>query len=455
LPGIGEPRRGTSAWARAGLPLGGLVAIALFGLFGEPALDLSLVGPTPLETVALDPGAAPAALAPRERSAPAPPPVADRVEILRRGQTLSSVLAGVGIAGEAAHQAALASARYVDLRQLRPGARFEIFADAAGAVERIDLALDGRGELSLARTGQVWSPSWRPYQRETRVRSVAGALAGALESSIERAGAPGDLAYALGEVLQWDLDFNRDLQPGDRFGVLFEEVWIEGRYHGLGNVLAATYDRAAGKRLEVFRYVDGYYDAEGRPLEKAFLRSPMPYSRVTSRFSKRRFHPVLGVFRPHHGVDYGAPVGTPVRATAAGTVTFAGWDGGGGKTVKIRHPNDFLTGYLHLSKFAAGVRPGAAIAQGDVIGYVGATGLATGPHLDYRVQHRGKWIDPLSLAAVPAEPLSRLELVAFASARDAMRADLERGAGDPREPAFQQAAAGAAASAPAAVAARR
>ena len=141
----------------------------------------------------------------------------------------------------------------------------------------------------------------------------------------------------------------------------------------------------------------------------------------------RRFHPVLKVARPHYGVDYGAPVGTPVRVTASGTVEFAGWDGGGGRTVKVRHANGYLTGYLHLSRFAEGIRRGVRVRQGDRIGYVGATGLASGPHLDYRVQHNGRWIDPLSIRSVPAEPIGDVARADFLRQRDAMRQALATG----------------------------
>ncbi len=417
---------GTSnAWTKLGLPLGGLLA---FAVLGGPVWDDSMFAATAIEEAALDPHALPSALV--AAAAPAAPPAAaerpDREDVLRRGQTLGNILLDLGLDAEQSHAAALASARYVDLRQLRPGARYAAFRGEDGELSRFQLTLEGKGELALERQADSWQPSWREYRRETRVRTVAGELAGALESSIERAGADGELAYAVADVLQWDLDFSRDLRRGDRFRVLYEEIWLEGRRHGLGNVLAVAYEQT-GRHLEVYRFGDGFYDADGRPLEKMFLRSPMPYSRITSRFSQRRFHPVLGVFRPHHGIDYGAPVGTPVRATAAGTVTFAGWDGGGGKTVKLRHTNDYLTGYLHLSRFAQGVRAGARVRQGDLVGYVGSTGLATGPHLDYRVQHRGQWIDPQSLKSVPAEPLSRLQLAQFHGARDAMRASLETG----------------------------
>jgi len=415
----------TNAWTKLGLPLGGLLA---FAVLGGSVWDDSLLAPTALETAALDPRAmAPALAAATGAAEPAASEPPDREDALRRGQTLGSVFAALGLDAEQSHAAALATARFVDLRQLRPGTRYAAYFDDGGGLDRFRLTLEGKGELALERGDGAWMPSWRAFARELRPRRVEGVLQGALESAMERAGAEGELAYALADVLQWDLDFSRDLRHGDRFQVLYEEVWLEGRRAGLGEVLAATYEQT-GRRLEVFRFGDGYYDAEGRPLEKMFLRSPMPYSRITSRFSHRRLHPVLGAFRPHYGVDYGAPTGTPVRATAAGTVTFAGWDGGGGKTVKVRHPNEYLTGYLHLSKFATGVRPGTRVRQGEVIGYVGSTGLATGPHLDYRVQHRGKWIDPLSLKSVPAEPLSRLQVGDFHRLRDALRASLETGA---------------------------
>ncbi len=413
-------------WTVLGLPLGGLLA---FAALSGSIWDDSLLGPTALETAALDPHAGAHVLA---EAAPAPAaPVTgerpDREGVMRRGDTLGGILAELGLAREEAHAAALASARHIDLRQLRPGARYAAWRAPDGGLGRLELALEGKGALALEREAGAWTSHWRACEREVRVRSVRGTLEGAFENSIDRAGADGELAYKLAEVLQWDLDFSRDLRRGDGFEALYEEVWLDGQRFGLGDVLAVRYDQGS-RQLEAYRYGDGYYDAEGRPLEKLFLRSPMPYSRVTSRFSNRRFHPVLGVFRPHHGVDYGAPTGTPVRATASGTVIFAGWDGGGGKTVKVRHPNEYLTGYLHLSRFADGIRAGARVAQGEVIGFVGSTGLATGPHLDYRIQHRGRWIDPQSIASVPAEPLSRLEIADFRGAREAMRASLETGA---------------------------
>jgi len=243
----------------------------------------------------------------------------------------------------------------------------------------------------------------------------------------------------MAEVLQWDLDFNRDLRTGDRFEVFYEEVYLDGEFHDLGRILALVYDNA-GRRLEAYRYGDGYYDAEGRPLQKLFLRSPMRFTRVTSRFSRHRFHPILKTQRPHYGVDYGAPRGTPARVTANGVVTFVGRNGGAGNMVRVRHPNGFETSYLHLSGYGPGVRRGARVSQGDTIGYVGATGLATAPHLDYRVKKDGRWVDPLTLQAEPAAPIPPGELESFLAERDRLRRELDRGAAERHDAAARGAA---------------
>jgi len=356
---------------------------------------------------------------------------ADRSAHLRRNETLAAVLGDLGLEPADVHAVATASARYLDPRQLKVGTPWAAYLDDAGALDRFELVVAGRGELAVERSTGGWEPSWRPFRRESRTRAVQGVLDGSLEASMARSGAAPELAYLVADVLQWDLDFTRDLRHGDEFRVLFEEVLVEGWEPRPERVLGVTYASPNGRAVEAYAFRagedEGYYDGEGRPLQKMFLRSPLPFSRVTSRFSNRRFHPVLGVYRPHHGVDYGAPVGTPVRVTASGTVQSAGWSGGGGKTVKVRHSNGYLTAYLHLSRFASGIRSGTRVRQGDVIGYVGSTGLASGPHLDYRIQLNGNWIDPLRLKMHPAEPIDSAHRPEFFATRDAMRRSLENG----------------------------
>jgi murein DD-endopeptidase MepM/ murein hydrolase activator NlpD len=405
-----------------GLPLGGVLAFTA-------ALQISW-NPWPFGRAEAA-SSAPVVGVSVETAGSSVPRLPDHAASLRPGETLGALLRDLGLQPQDAVAVAGASARHIDPRQLRAGTPWAAYLDDDGGLRRFELAVAGRGELAVERGGSGWLSSFREYRRESRTRAIRGELEGALEASVARAGAAPELAYLMADVLQWDLDFTRDLRRGDEFRVLFEEVLVEGHEPRPERVLAVEYVLAMGRRIEAYHFGDagggGYYDGEGRPLQKMFLRSPLGFSRITSRFSHRRFHPVLGVYRPHYGVDYGAPVGTPVRVTASGTVVSAGWDGGGGKTIKVRHPNGYLTAYLHLSRYAQGIRAGARVRQGEVIGFVGDTGLATAPHLDYRVQHHGRWIDPLSLRAVPAEPVDPSRRTEFQAVRAAMRASLETG----------------------------
>ncbi|MFN7959711.1 MAG: peptidoglycan DD-metalloendopeptidase family protein [Thermoanaerobaculia bacterium] len=355
---------------------------------------------------------------------------------MRSGQTLGQVFADLGMGGSDA-QAALDQMRpYVDPRRLKPGDVYTATFDSKAALASFELQLEGRGKILLANTEGRWQPTWDPAERTVMPRVVRGELISSLEEAVRAGAAEPELAYEMADVLQWDLDFARDLRRGDRFEVLYEEVLMDGEYHDQGNIIAVRYFNR-GKVIEAYRYEDSYYDGEGRPLKKMFLRAPLRFTRVTSPFSRARFHPVLHVNRPHWGVDYGAPVGTPVLATANGTVVSAGWDsGGGGRVVKVRHPNGYITCYLHLSRFADGLRPGRTVSQGEVIAYVGASGLATGPHLDYRVSLNGQWIDPQSISGVPARPIAGSQLAAFRTYRDELRGSLE--SGQPRLPADKQ-----------------
>jgi murein DD-endopeptidase MepM/ murein hydrolase activator NlpD len=200
----------------------------------------------------------------------------------------------------------------------------------------------------------------------------------------------------------WDIDFNTDIHDGDRFIIIFENILVSGGISSCRNILGARFI-LHGKIFDAIGFYNDknffdYYDLKGKNFKKQFLTSPLKFARISSRFSYHRFHPILKIFRPHLGVDYSASVGTPVHSTGQGKIIYKGWDkGGGGNALKIRHSNGFVTVYMHLQKYSGGIAVNKDVRQGQVIGYVGATGLATGPHLDYRIQQNGKYINPLSL----------------------------------------------------------
>jgi murein DD-endopeptidase MepM/ murein hydrolase activator NlpD len=348
---------------------------------------------------------------------------------LRRGETATQVFAQLGLAGVAAREASSALAEHVDLKTLKAGNRYSAFLNPDSSLASLQITLDGTGRFRMQRQARTWETSWETFERKVEMRVLNATLDGSFEGAIRAAGGPSMLAYHMADVLRWDLDFTRDLKRGDRFKVLYEQVRMNGQDYAVGNVVALVYDGVQGRHQEAYAYggTGVYYDEEGRPSVKMFLRSPLRYSRVTSSFSMHRFHPVLNEYRPHYGVDYGAPVGTPVQVTANGVVASAGWEGGGGNVVKIRHAERYMTAYLHLSRFAPGIRAGARVRQGDVIAYTGATGLATGPHLDYRVKHNDQWVDPLGLKGIRAEAIPAYQLASFRSWQNAVRTCLTRG----------------------------
>ena len=357
--------------------------------------------------------------------------------VLERRQTLGNALADLGLNPRETDGVVTALADYLDVRKIRPGTIGLAYFGAEPELSGLRFELAGKGWVELARAESTesgrtksnsgWSSSLHEFVRRVEVRVIEGELENMLDAAILRAGGKRQVAYAMSNVLQWDLDFNRDLRVGDRFRLVYEEVFLDGDYAGLGDILAMIYE-TRDRRFEAYQYgAGGYYDGEGRPLQKMFLRSPLPFTRVTSRFSNRRFHPVLKVHRPHYGVDYGAPKGTPVRVTAGGVVDFVGRSGGAGNMVRVRHPNSYETSYLHLSGYARGVRRGRHVSQGDVVGYVGSTGLSTGPHLDYRVKRNGRWMDPLKLKSEPIASIPEHEMPVFLARRDDLRTTLETG----------------------------
>jgi murein DD-endopeptidase MepM/ murein hydrolase activator NlpD len=305
----------------------------------------------------------------------------------------------------------------IDPRRLSPGTVFEGVLRPDGALETLRVVLDQRSELVFEAEDDGVACTRIDREITSEVVRLEGVVESSLFGAVERAGGRPALAVEVAEIFRWDVDFIRDLRRGDHFVVIVDEQRVAGEFYRYGTIFAARFVNR-GKVLSAVVYPDakgrlGYYDLDGVPLRKMFLRSPLKFSRVTSRFSMSRFHPVLKRRMPHYGVDYGAPTGTPVHVTADGVVTLAGRNGGGGNTVRVRHPNGYETNYLHLSRYGAGIRTGVRVNQGQVIGYVGSTGLSTAPHLDYRVRLNGSWINPLTITSPPVEPLEADRLQRF------------------------------------------
>jgi murein DD-endopeptidase MepM/ murein hydrolase activator NlpD len=338
---------------------------------------------------------------------PVPPAELPVLTTIVRGDTIESVTRRLAGDDWVAWRDALVEV--LDPRKLAPGIELEGRCSPSGALQTLQVRLDQRRELRLERSqGQI---TIETLERAvvSELKRVVGTVTSSLFGAMQDAGEHPSLAVRFAEIFQWDIDFFRDLRTGDRFVAIVDRQSIDGTFYGYGQIYAARFvNRGTSLTAILFPGPDGmpgYYDLDGAPLRKQFLRSPLKLSRITSHFNLNRFHPILKRRRPHYGVDYGAPVGTPVHVTASGTVTLAGRNGGAGKMVRVRHSNGYETNYLHLSRFASGIRRGARVTQGQVIGYVGSTGLSTGPHLDYRIRQNGSWINPLRLSSPPVEPL--------------------------------------------------
>jgi murein DD-endopeptidase MepM/ murein hydrolase activator NlpD len=346
-----------------------------------------------------------------ELSVPAPAalPAHSIVLTVEQGDTLDSVLVDGGLDRTESALLTREASHSFDLRRLQPGNLVRFHYEPAGRVDSVQMKITGWGELDAVRneTGFLVVP------QQASIREIDSVIAARIDSSLYdsliMAGEGPQLAQQIVDIFQWDIDFFA-LQRGDSFSLVVKKRFSGSDAVGYGPVLAARFTHS-GQTFEAFRQEmpdgrAGYYGRNGSPLRKQFLRAPLQFTRITSKFSKSRYHPILHCFKPHHGVDYGAPVGTPVMTTADGVVVEAGRKRGEGNYIRIRHTSRIDTYYLHLSRFAKAIKRGRKVNQGEVIGYVGATGLATGPHLDYRVSDHGTWLDPLKLKSITPDRLS-------------------------------------------------
>ncbi len=337
---------------------------------------------------------------------------------IRRGETFADILTRYDVPYPEVLALAEAARDVFDVRRMQAGRPLHIYRDATGArvfvyqPDPVRYVVFDRREPMQVYMGR------RAVARV--VRTARGVIERSLYETLQAADTDPELALLLSEIFAWQIDFYR-IQQGDRFVVRYEETRIDGKPVGIARILAARFQHR-GEDFYAFRFehaggVD-YYDETGHNLRKAFLKAPLRYSRITSRYSLRRFHPIQKRYKPHLGTDYAAPAGTPVYATGDGVVVAAGYTRANGYYVKIRHNATYTTGYLHFSRIAKGIRRGVRVRQGQVIGYVGSTGLATGPHVCYRFWKNGRQVDPLREKLPPGKPVPDSLRDAFFQLRD-------------------------------------
>jgi murein DD-endopeptidase MepM/ murein hydrolase activator NlpD len=341
--------------------------------------------------------------------------------VLKNGETFFDLFQKLGLDIGELDMIEKASAGIYDIGMLAAGHPYSIRTDTKKRVLRLAYRIDDTSWLEVSRKKEGFHAEKTAVQYERRIAHTGGILHGNLVNSVQDV----QLALRLADIFAWDIDFATDLRRGDTFKLVVEELYLDGEFKGFGRILSAEFVND-GRTYRAYRFeADGreaYYDQEGKSLQRTFLKAPLSYRRISSGYTKRRYHPILKIYRPHPGVDYAAPKGTPVSAVGDGSVVFAGYKGANGNLVVIKHGGQYKTYYGHLSAIARGIRTGAGVTQGQVIGRVGMTGMATGPHLDYRVKHRGHFVNPLTLDMPRRKRLSGPLMAAFRLFRENMDA---------------------------------
>lgn len=352
-----------------------------------------------------------------------------REERIQRGDTLGSVLARLQVSDSAASHYLRTEQETRALYQLRPGKAIRVKTDEQGGLLSLRYLTQQGESLQVERRDGKLNTTVEPAVWDTRIAMRSGEIKTSLFGAADEVGMPDPITLQLAEIFSGDIDFYHDLRRGDRFAVVYEVLYLEGERVKTGRILAAEFINKGTPYRAVY-YQDGqglggYYAPDGKSMRKAFLRSPMEFSRITSGFSLARLHPIWKTWRAHRGVDYAAPIGTPVRATGDGKVELLGRQGGYGNLIVLKHHGAYSTAYAHLSRFASGLKKGSVVKQGELIGYVGMTGWATGPHLHYEFRINGEQRDPLRVALPQAVPIAPQEKMRFAAHADQLLARLE------------------------------
>jgi murein DD-endopeptidase MepM/ murein hydrolase activator NlpD len=349
--------------------------------------------------------------------------------VVRKNQSLSEILSFYDIGSEIIHQIANLSRPVFDVRKMKVGNPYTIlfsndtvpemlyFIYEEDAVSYITYGLEDKITVKKGA---------KPLTRE--IKTTCGIIESSLWNAMVEGGGDPELASEMSEVYAWTIDFF-GIQKGDYYKVIYEDLKVDGKSIGVGKILAACFNYM-GSDIYAFRFgkngETGYYNEKAENLQRAFLKAPLRFKRISSKFTYSRMHPILKIRRPHLGVDYTADYGTPVQTIGDGTVIEKGWNkSGGGNYIKIKHNSAYTTLYMHLAGFAKGLRTGSRVHQGEVIGYVGSTGLSTGPHLDFRFFKNGQAVDPLKVESPPSEPVSKDYLEEFNHMKDSLKIGLD------------------------------
>lgn len=334
---------------------------------------------------------------------------------IKRGDTASSLL-NAYIPLKTIYDLNDQSKKIFPLTRIRKGQPYKIslLEDSLMAFE---YEINKDDLLVIQKEMDTYSISKTPIAYEIKEKIVSVEIRTSLSEAIKRSGESSRLAWKLADIFAWDIDFIRDIQPGDQVNVLVEKRYRDGKFYGYSDVLSAFITNK-GLEYKAFLYKDatgskGYYDEKGQSLQKEFLKAPLNYSRISSSFSKKRFHPILKKYRPHPGVDYSAPKNTPIKTVADGVIIRIGYNKSMGRNISIRHSNGYETSYFHMNSFARGMKKNKKVPQGEVIGYVGKTGLATGYHLCFRMRKKGRPVNPLNQTTSSAKPVSQKEMAGF------------------------------------------
>lgn len=331
---------------------------------------------------------------------------------IARGKTLADILTAHGFSDLEVENLNQGVKPIFNPAKIAAGRELRLYIDIFLKIQRVEYNKDDEGYLVIRRKADSFAAEIKPFPYITRTVFVRGTIEDTPIGAFNKSGEGDVLAMSFAEIFAWDVDFYLDTRRGDTFRLIVQKKFLGDAFVNYGDILAAEYLNG-GKLYQAYRYTypdtgrADYYDAAGGSLRKEFMKSPLKFGRITSRFTASRFHPILKKYAAHYAVDYAAGVGTPVKATAPGKVIFAGWNSGSGRMVKVRHKGGYETMYLHLNRFAEGLAVNTDVSGGEVIGYVGSTGESTGPHLDYRITYHGSYINPLGYRFKPAEPLRK------------------------------------------------